>query len=385
MNVLHAPKNVGSHPSSLARAENAVRAAAGLPGRSWSVNFSPRPNVDPADEDYPLRTMASRGLLGRVAYATAPLAYGLRGARRFDVLHLNFGESLFSFSRRFSSLEMLDLPLWKALGKRVFMTFQGCDVRQKGLSARAAVSACRAGECDYAECDAALDRKRGGMVERVRAHADKVFCLNPDLVAFVPGAEFLPYASVHPGLVAPRPTDRPPSGPPTIVHAPTSRSIKGTRHVEAASKALQSALPHRLVMIENIDRAEVGALLQEADLVVDQLLVGWYGGLAVEAMARGVPVVAYIDPAQRAVVPPGMGEELPIVSATPDSLVDVLAVHLSDREGLRARGDRGLEYVRRWHDPLAIAARMLALYAEPGQSFWAGFPASSPPGPTTNP
>jgi len=135
INVLHGPKNVGSQASSLARAENRVRELAGTPGRSWSVNFSPNAMVAPADEDYPLRARADEGILGKVAFAVGPLRYGLRRRRDFDVLHLYFGESLFSFSRRFSFFEMHDLPLWRSLGKRVFMTFQGCDLRMKGVSA----------------------------------------------------------------------------------------------------------------------------------------------------------------------------------------------------------------------------------------------------------
>ena len=34
--------------------------------------------------------------------------------------------------------------------------------------------------------------------------------------------------------------------------------------------------------------------LAAADLVVDQLVLGWYGAVAVEAMALGRPVLAYI-------------------------------------------------------------------------------------------
>jgi hypothetical protein len=376
VNVLHAPKNVGSHPSSLAHAENLARAALGLPGRSWSVNFAAQPGVAPADEDYRLRALAaSDGLPGKAAYAVGPLLYGLRRWRRFDVLHLNFGESLFSFSRRFPALEMLDLPLWRLLGKRLFMTFQGCDVRQKGLSALAPVSACRPGHCDYAACNARLDERRRNMVRRVLSYCDKVFCLNPDLLAFVPGAEFLPYANVDPALVGepPRLSLEPPSGLPTIVHAPTSRSIKGTAILERASRSLQASVPHRLVIVEGRPREEVLLACAGADLVVDQLLVGWYGGLAVESMALGVPVVAYVDPRAKEVVPAVMRRELPIAEATPTTVERVLGELLSDRERLRDLGERSRAYVRRWHDPESIARRMLRLYVAPTERFWDGF------------
>jgi len=375
VNVLHAPKNVGSHPSTLARAENAARAALGLPGRSWSVNFSAQPGVAAADEDYRLRARANRGLLGKTAFAMGPLLYGARRWRRFDVLHLNFGESLLSFSRQYPAAEMLDLPLWKLLGKRLFMTFQGCDVRQKGLSALSPISACQRGHCDYAPCDASLDDRRRGMVQRVVRFCDKVFCLNPDLLAFVPGAEFLPYANVEPALFdePPRLGQGPPSGLPTVVHAPTSRSIKGTPILERASQSLHSTVPHRLVLVEGRPREEVLAACAGADLVVDQLLVGWYGGLAVESMALGVPVLAYIDPLAKDAVPAAMRRELPIVEATPANVELVLGELLSDRARLREAGKRSRAYVRRWHHPESIARRMLRLYETPSQRFWDGF------------
>ena len=58
-------------------------------------------------------------------------------------------------------------------------------------------------------------------------------------------------------------------------------------------------------------------------LEVDQLLAGWYGGAAVEAMMMGVPVIAYMREEDLGWVPADMARELPVVSATPDSLVAV--------------------------------------------------------------
>jgi hypothetical protein len=381
VNVLHAPRNVGSQASGLAQGENAARRLYGIPGRSWSVNFSPSPAVAPADEDYPLRARAEDGLLGKLSYATSPLLYGLRRIRQFDLLHLYFGESLFSFSRSFPRLEMLDLPLWRAAGKRIFMTFQGCDVRLKTIRAHAPVSACRAGFCEYAACDARLDERRMGMVQRARPFLAKAFCLNPDLLPFVPESEFLPYASVDPALFAAGREDDagPPAGRlPVVAHAPSDRSIKGTSWLEKASAELQEDVPHDLALIEGVPHGEVAGRYRRADLVVDQLLVGWYGGVAVEAMALGRPVVAYLAPDCLEAIPRAMRQELPIVSATPDTVGRVLAELIGSPGRRRMLGARGREFVRRWHDPLKIARAMLRLYEDPSLSFWALYDPSDP-------
>jgi hypothetical protein len=47
---------------------------------------------------------------------------------------------------------------------------------------------------------------------------------------------------------------------------------------------------------------------------------------------------------------------------------------LLEDAGLREDlGRRGHEFVRRWHHPMKIARRMLQLYRDPAQSFWAGY------------
>ena len=89
----------------------------------------------------------------------------------------------------------------------------------------------------------------------------------------------------------------------------------------------------------------------------------WYGGLAVEAMALGKPVVCYVREDDLGFLPTGMRDELPLIRADPTSLAAVLRDWLTGpRERLHEAGDRGRAYVERWHDPLRIAARLKADY-----------------------
>jgi glycosyltransferase involved in cell wall biosynthesis len=97
--------------------------------------------------------------------------------------------------------------------------------------------------------------------------------------------------------------------------------------------------------------------------VVDQLLAGWYGGLAVEVMALGKPVVAYLRCEDLAFLPESMRAELPIVSAEPATIYAVLKRLLGEDAGQLARlGERSRAYVEHWHDPRSIAARLKADY-----------------------
>ena len=182
MNVLHAPLNIGSQASSLADAENNVRRRLGLPGKSWSVDFEPQTHLSAAHVVFPVPA----GLAGRWHRAVRPFLYGLRHCREFDVLHLNFGKGLLRLDGRLSFVGRIDLPLWKAMGKRVFMTFQGCDARICEVSARRPYSPCQPGICSVPFCGPALDRKRRRWNAQCARWADKCFCLNPDLLQFVP-------------------------------------------------------------------------------------------------------------------------------------------------------------------------------------------------------
>ena len=68
--------------------------------------------------------------------------------------------------------------------------------------------------------------------EAMLKNADRAVYLNPDLWRYLPGAKFLPYASVDVASIEPRPV--PEREQVVIAHAPTKRSVKGTEDVVAA-------------------------------------------------------------------------------------------------------------------------------------------------------
>jgi hypothetical protein len=56
-------------------------------------------------------------------------------------------------------------------------------------------------------------------------------------------------------------------------------------------------------------------IYEKADLLVDQLLAGWYGGVAVEFMALGKPVVCYLRESDLRFLPEAMRRQIPIIRA----------------------------------------------------------------------
>ncbi len=350
--ILHYPTDVGGNPTGLARAERQL-------GASSTVAVITR-SSRAYDVDIDLE-LADRSRIGRLAHRTL---FAAGAIRRYDVFHFNFAQTLLP---RLGS-RGIDLPLLRAAGKRIFMTFQGCDVRRAGRCHEQTGVVCSEASGAKGFCHSGRNADKVRAVAYIRKHAHRMFCLNPDLIRAVPDAEFVPYASVDPAAVAP--SDAHEQGEKlTILHAPTDRQIKGTQHILDVAEELGSDDVDWL-FIEGLPHEEAMRQYRQADLVIDQLKIGWYGGFAVEMMAMGKPVICYIREEDLRFIPQAMADELPIIIATPDTLLDVLRELIAAPERLAAIGARSRAFVERWHDPVRIARRLLELYREPTLPFW---------------
>lgn len=350
MRVLHCPTNAGGAAWTLSRAERQL----GL--RSDVMVFRSNQLAFPADIDLGLgrsRLSAMRRLL----------AFFCRAVMRYDVFHFNYGSSLLPVGPLLRAFELSDLPLLRALGKTVVVSYQGCDIRQRDFCAKElAISACQAHNCQATPCNDRTDAWKGDKARKFGRYACQVFAATPDLLRWLPaGAEFLPIAQVD--LNQWRPEKPEIHDKLTLLHSPTDRGIKGTSHLlEAVEKLRSRCKDVELILVEGVPHAEVKDLYRRADLIIDQLLVGWYGGFAVEAMALGKPVVCYVREEDLAFVPRKMREDLPIVNANPGTIYDVLAGLADERGKLRLLGEKSRAYVETWHDPLKIAARTKEAY-----------------------
>ncbi|MBP2434213.1 glycosyltransferase [Bradyrhizobium elkanii] len=281
---------------------------------------------------------------------------------RADVVHFNFGTSLLSDLNR--KWIMADLPLLNAVGISTFVTFQGCDSRISDFAIENfQVNACA--NCrSRLLCESSYNDYKREMINAALAWMDGVYAVNPDLLHNIPGAQFLPYSNCDTRAWVPPPDDRPDSGRRLrVLHAPTWREIKGSDFVIAAVKELEAEGENvELVLVENVPHAEVRRVYETADLLVDQVLVGWYGGLAVELMALGKPVVAFLRENDLELIPVEMREDLPVISATPETLKETLRGLIRDRAGLRLRGKRSRAFVEKWHAPERVAEFTTAAY-----------------------
>lgn len=373
LRVLHCPANVGGHPSELARAERSL----GLHSRAVALADSPF-----GYEIDEIVWKPDDGLLRREALRYRLLWTALR---RFDVIHFNFGQSILpnrltalanadgaaaKLRRRASELyidglNLRDLPLLKAAGKTIAITYQGDDARQgSALRELFELSPLAGVEPGYYTADS--DARKRATIERFARYADRIYALNPDLLHVLPTqAQFMPYAHVDPRKWAAVPHPR--GRVPVVAHAPTHRGAKGTPAIlDACAQLRAEGVRFELDLIEGVSRVQARARYERADLVVDQLLAGWYGGVAVEVMALARPAIAYLREGDLRFLPEQMRTELPVINATPTTIADVLRSWLTDRrDELAELGARSRRYVERWHDPVQIARRLKDDYGAP--------------------
>lgn len=362
MRILHGPVNIGNQPWVLSRAERRLGHRSDL-----VLNYGTWLGY-PADSqlgEYGKDTLGNR--FNRAVFGlTAPFCY--------DVIHYYFGRSFMLWEdfggmlgrSRSADRSALRDALWaKRLGRRLVMTLQGCDVRLAGESNRRnAWTPCAAEHCgsfDY--CIQTFDAQRQAMIRTLLPLMDRVFFLNPELGHYLPKGTFLPYSSIDIDAVEVHPPRC--DGKLRIVHAPSDPKLKGTSLIVEALQRLASRFSFELILVQNKPHAEAIEIYRDADLAIDQVLFGWYGGFAVELMAMGKPVAAFIRDEDRAFVPARMWDEMPIIRIHPETIEADLARWLERREDLVAQGLKSRAYVERWHDPLAIAKAVTRIYADP--------------------
>jgi glycosyltransferase involved in cell wall biosynthesis len=236
-----------------------------------------------------------------------------------DVFHFYFGLTLVP--------KRIQFPILKAARKKSVFHSVGSDIRGKSPD-----------ELAYGRL------------------ADAQIVGSYDAARWIPEAEVVP-----PGidLSALEPVPPRADGPLRVAHAALSRRRKGTELVVAACDELGLDLD----VIENVRHDEVGPRLAQADIVVDQLNSGWYGLFAIEAMAYGKPVVAYIHDEAAARTAAAFGVDVPIVRTTKETLAADLRPLLESAEERRARGAAGRSYVERVHDADKMADRLIDIYS----------------------
>jgi hypothetical protein len=184
-----------------------------------------------------------------------------------------------------------------------------------------------------------------------------VFVSTPDLLQWVEGSLWCPVvvdsSRWRDVAVAPRP-----GGTPVVAHAPSQKWLKGTDYVEPmlGRLAAEGIIEYRQIV--GVPHASMPAFYANADIVLDQFLLGSYGVAACEAMASGRLVMGHVDDVTRAQVREWTGLDLPIHEATIESLEHELRLAAAEPQAFEALRNSGPAFVDAVHDGRRSAAAL---------------------------
>jgi hypothetical protein len=146
------------------------------------------------------------------------------------------------------------------------------------------------------------------------------------------------------------------------------RNIKSSHiYVPLIERMKAEGYDVEMIFVHGVPNREVRFTQVQADIVVDMLTFGWFGSNVREAMMLGKPVVCYLreewlERMRREI--PDYVDELPIVSATPETVEAVLKDLAGDPERRRELGERSRAFALKYHSAAAGARRMDQIYRE---------------------
>ncbi len=154
---------------------------------------------------------------------------------------------------------------------------------------------------------------------------------------------------------------------PVIAHAPSNRSIKGTRYVLKAFEELRSAgYDFEINLIENVPNHKALEMYYEADIVIDQLLCPGTGKLATEALASGAVVLANMSYDK---YPQKNPTECPIIDVNPETITNILKDLIDNYQYRQEVAIKGRPYVEKYLDIRHFCKKVLSIVNGEVQEF----------------
>ncbi|HEX2981039.1 MAG TPA: hypothetical protein VHO48_12295 [Anaerolineaceae bacterium] len=251
----------------------------------------------------------------------------------------------------------LDVPLLRLLGKQVVRIWCGSDVRYW-----------HAYEQEMRKLG--MEKDVASFLESIRGKRFDRYLQKRDMVRIGERFANLIYAQASYAQLFKRPYLRinlpmavneyvynfPDRDVPLVVHAPSSKERKGTRAILRAVDELHAeGLSFEFRIVQNCSNEQVRIALQEADIVVDQLISAIIGKLALEGMSCGCAVLGRYAP-EYAPVPPGC----PMIRVTEETIKERLREVIVNRDLRRRLAVEGRQYVETYYDRRVFAKNMLA-------------------------
>jgi len=333
MRVLHAPENIAGQATIIAEAQRRH----GITSKVLVF----QPSVYKFKYDYSLN-LQSKNLVSKIL--TVFVAF-ISSIFQYDVFHFHYGKSFLPTN--------VDMLILRIFGKKVFMHFWGSDVIQSDIARQYTLFSQELFRQVYPHLNDIQTRKK---IRRINKWAEKSIVGDYSLLPFSPESvvirqaidlSSLPFTgSINCG------------GSVKVVHAPTNRIIKGTDFIiKEIERLINDGFKIELILVENKKHEEAIEIYKKGDIIIDDILQGPYGILAIECMALGKPVLCRIDPKLKKYY-----SDLPIVDTPPEMIYDNIKFLITHPEVRAELGLKGRQYVENNHDSQVVAKKLIDLY-----------------------
>jgi hypothetical protein len=292
-------------------------------------------------------------------YGRPPAFVSLENALRLDRL---FGDDF-----------LMECAIGRALGVRFIFLPSGCRDDDLKATWQSFDGGKICGNCGF--FDRCEDRANELHFRRIRRHFDLVIGYGTKESHEFPEAQLrwkaIDLERWRPGLEVPAAHRLPPTRNLRILHAHllgrsgrlyAGKNIKGSAFVLAAFQRLRDeGYPVDWMEVDGVASRDMRFYQVQADIVVDQLLYGWWGSMGVEAMALGKPVVCYVRPAWRQFFLRQFGEcqGLPVVEADPETIYEALRLLVVDGAFRLERGHASRRFAEAHYEPSRNARELV--------------------------
>lgn len=147
-----------------------------------------------------------------------------------------------------------------------------------------------------------------------------------------------------------------------IAHSTNHRTHKGTRFILDCFERLKDKLPIKMMLIEGKPMEECRKMYPKADIFIPDVISGWHGFTAIEAMATGRPVITYLRPDIMAFHAYYAQGNIPAVSANPDTLAGAITKLVKNQKLREDLGQKGRKYAMRYHSLEFVGALRSIIY-----------------------
>lgn len=289
---------------------------------------------------------------------------------------IGFGETYLGLNKVFGASFSLELFILKLFRKKIIFFPSGClDYSEKEIfELLDDGNVC--GNCGYYDnCDS---HSSAVNIARMRRFGDLTIIHDPAVHANI-GFNNIKYkvidlAEWSPELKVPDKFLLPDNGKVRIMHSSYlkgrdggNKNIKGSPHVVAAIERLRKeGFQVEYLHVTNVRSRDMRYYQAQADIIIEQLIYGWWGSTFVEASALGKPVVCYLRPSWKTKFFQNFPEHerIPILEADTQTIYQVLKDLVQDEERRDKLGREAREFAEEHFCPEQNTSALTKLMRE---------------------